>query len=1166
MELPEVGLSGVGQQPPSTNPFINPQARTAPTPEPVEPPPIVPTVDMTPSSPPVDRWERGPTLPPTARPETIPNAAAVSQNPFINPNARVPASYSADEIRNDPIRMEEIRNYMVLRKGVHMEDYSDEELYDAFVTHQRWFSTNEVSTVSELLWVNNLSEEDKAKAATAYGIFDSLGSVFTNDGPMAAFSGVKDYMVAAIASPSTIISLGMGKLVTGAATATARAEMIRAATAAVTVSRAAPAGSVAAINAGRTAIQQVAATAARSTTIKEIATATVVDAGAASLQDIAYQSALINSGYQDEYNGLQTILSAGLGVVGGVVSAVPVATRQRGLTSVGSEIMLQRETANVAAAAKAAPLVQTAAANFQKAMIDWLATARKGQLAGQNDNDFGQVATQMLLDTDPNSTTSIVAAMMKAGYKLDETSDTSAIHQIASFGKLALQPKQMRALNKIFKANTGHTFNQTLDIMVNNMKESGQSLNLAARAAKALKEAAAAAGGANATIAKTKIKANVDATPEALNYVQSVWRRALVSHIATTSANVAGWAQLRAFGTVAQLLHGGTLGTAGLAAKLISPLSAKSGQWADKALLESSALFKSQVFKLRTLLDPFSTKDAFMEIMPNLSKSQRKELSASLFGGTDGTPAALHGKGSTPDMYNMPDNRAVRYTEVLLDKAATVSLLKVQDVYTKAVSFMDAVNLGTLRRGMGTVEKVLADGKWLDIPPEVFDDAIKATLKDTMSFDYTKGYGQLSKLAKIIEGASNTPGIGFLFPFGRFLNNQLAFIMEWSPMALIPLVGRARKMGLFGGINAMESLSKMAVGTYMVYTLAEWEKELQAQGLQWYEQLDSTGGVTNRQNLAPISAGMIMGRMIAGYQQGYVAPGLWVDLAAQMGPISLLNTTDNNLLGEMAKFVNELSNDDAGFGEFAEAVLAVGGATVGNIISGFTRPIEPINATLQMAIGDTSIVDRNQFSGPEKIYRGALRYVDRLFGVVLGEMDPATGIPRIGDPKQDATEMGPALDPNPLGRFFGNREQQPLIPIDRILGMVNKLPWSVQERSGIPEWDALYNEMVTPKLNFYATQLMSQERWKQASLSSRTRMVDLMLTQVREEVNTFVETELGASANILKMRKDYVRLPVTIRNEAKTALGIDVDDRELSMFQIQMLTQYVSDVRAYEKQ
>ena len=72
-----------------------------------------------------------------------------------------------------------IREYMSRNKG---DDYrtmeDDTKLVNDFVDHMRWFNTNTLSTAGEVQFVRKGSEADKAAAADAYRLYDSLGNLF----------------------------------------------------------------------------------------------------------------------------------------------------------------------------------------------------------------------------------------------------------------------------------------------------------------------------------------------------------------------------------------------------------------------------------------------------------------------------------------------------------------------------------------------------------------------------------------------------------------------------------------------------------------------------------------------------------------------------------------------------------------------------------------------------------------------------------------------------------------------------------------------------------------------------------------------------------------------------------------------------------------------------
>ena len=70
---------------------------------------------------------------------------------------------------------------MVDRKGKQFLSMDKEELVDKFVTHMRYFNTNEAFTIDEARYVSMADDETKDKAGEAYKVYDMLGNVFVND-------------------------------------------------------------------------------------------------------------------------------------------------------------------------------------------------------------------------------------------------------------------------------------------------------------------------------------------------------------------------------------------------------------------------------------------------------------------------------------------------------------------------------------------------------------------------------------------------------------------------------------------------------------------------------------------------------------------------------------------------------------------------------------------------------------------------------------------------------------------------------------------------------------------------------------------------------------------------------------------------------------------------
>ena len=61
---------------------------------------------------------------------------------------------------------------------------------------------------------------------------------------------------------------------------------------------------------------------------------------------------------------------------------------------------------------------------------------------------------------------------------------------------------------------------------------------------------------------------------------------------------------------------------------------------------------------------------------------------------------------------------------------------------------------------------------------------------------------------------------GFILPFGRFMNNVVAFSYAWSPTVLLPDMG-----AMFRGqkVDAVEALSKATVGTTALFLSMDFQ-------------------------------------------------------------------------------------------------------------------------------------------------------------------------------------------------------------------------------------------------------------------------------------------------------------------------------------------------------
>jgi hypothetical protein len=254
-----------------------------------------------------------------------------------------------------------IREYMTRNKGVDYEDADDEKLVEDFVDHMRWFNTNTVSTAGEVMFVSKGDDLDKKAAKEAYDLYDSLESMWTNDGFYGAVDGVKDYVFAAVTDPTNYIGAltgGAGKAAAMGVTASSKAAikaaadkaakkaMLNGATkeaakkagteAAEAMTRkmvtyganskiASEAVNAAAIKARREVLAEAGAKAKKDVLKKReriggiygLLGTTSADAIVAMVQADAIQDLYLEVGAQEKYSRTETLLSGLLGGVGG---------------------------------------------------------------------------------------------------------------------------------------------------------------------------------------------------------------------------------------------------------------------------------------------------------------------------------------------------------------------------------------------------------------------------------------------------------------------------------------------------------------------------------------------------------------------------------------------------------------------------------------------------------------------------------------------------------------------------------------------------------------------------------------------------------------------------------------------------------------------------------
>tara|TARA_R110002020_G_scaffold177104_2_gene369867 strand:- start:545 stop:4870 length:4326 start_codon:yes stop_codon:yes gene_type:complete len=267
---------------------------------------------------------------------------------------------------------------------------------------------------------------------------------------------------------------------------------------------------------------------------------------------------------------------------------------------------------------------------------------------------------------------------------------------------------------------------------------------------------------------KEEKKANI------AGYAINFWRRMLVSLPKTTAVNIKGFSYMYGSNSIAEVMSSGLY----LAAAMLAP-NAKT----RKAMLHNSKVhFDIQAEKMSNLFDPYATVDETMAILEYSPEAKRKLTTTTVRG--------IDKKGT---QYGIdPENKLFQTTEIIADASNKYSGVSLQDTVTKSLYFIPELDKYIRLKYPGkTLQDYLRKGNLHEIDQEAIEAAVDQTMKSVFSKDYTTEatIPVLRSIATFVERASNTPGVNFKIPFGRFLNNVVGAAYREGPAAILPAFG-----------------------------------------------------------------------------------------------------------------------------------------------------------------------------------------------------------------------------------------------------------------------------------------------------------------------------------------------------------------------------------------
>ena len=1076
------------------------------------------------------------------------------------------ATLKKDDLKR-PQFLNSIRDYMIERKGADYKTIEPEQVVDDFVEHMRYFNANTVSTAGEVRFVGKADDRQKEIARKAYETYDRLGNVFQNDGVMGAVDGVKDYVFAAATDPTNYLGVatggiarafaggarGFGKKVIADSVRKARMEAIASGANKAAAKKAAEqAGKEAvkrAVKAGMTKKQQQglydriservykdgrralvkkamddaqetlydrASGAALKTTIG-------LDAGAAMLQDNMAQNALIDVGAQEKYSAMQTGLSS---LLGGVAGAAQLGFGKfRGASGLADERTPLDRVANVAVE-ELSPIfkkseMKEVSATMKKSIQDWNKRVESAKEFTTASMPASLIKEIMLGEDGKGGLAKIFKDKNKRLSRKRTVSDVMT--NVATF----LPEEDLADINKLLMKRAQFQIGELAedgtrlgDLLAKDISAAGQTLNVMSQVRRTLDSSLVAASERlTKTLDEVESKEAIgrelkDAKKaETLRYGQSVWKRLLVSSPATTAVNVAGFGQYYVGQTVADLFNSTAMMTKGLGLRTLG----KNAE-ANEAFRRAKALTAIQAQKLRNLADPYTTHDAYMKMLDE-NQDARKILFETISGGIE----------VNAERYGMnPKSKFYRNMEAGARAAADASGVRVQDSFTKSQMFVTEIDKYLRMSKDVTLKEALMSEENL-IDDSVMQAALDSTLKSVYSKDYTsKDQPQLLRsTAKLVETISNTPGIGTILPFGRFMNNVVATAYQWSPFATPQFFyqyGRRIYKGEGADLQEGEVLSRILVGSTAGYMAMEYDKQRQEKKLGVYEIEGPGGTIIDAKNTFPFSVFLAVGRGLNLKRQGDDVPReLRQEILTQIavGQVS----RDFQFANDLNNLLDVLVNDDGA--KRGDGIHAFAKAS-GNLLAGVTRPLDAVNKIFGFASGTDTAKDVRQADAVGAFTQTATKYVDNIYEVLFDKAETITG-----EELRVATREGEVYEANPYAKVFGLTVRPSRTSTEIAYSMAEMFPWTASERTKVPAYDKLFNQVISPVLEQKTDALIRSDNFKNATLQGKRDMLRNIVSGVKSDTRKIMQKGyLGGDSRRLRMAAKAMDVSKGIRKEA----------------------------------
>ena len=898
--------------------------------------------------------------------------------------------------------------------GIYGRDYANmdsERLFEIWQNYQRSFNAGQTVTVgNEIAYTMNANDDTKIKLGAGYKLFDQMTNAFTGDGSWAEMADATwDYAKAGVYDPSTILGFGLGKLLGFGATKSS-------AVAAKTLMKEAY---TKAIKEGAT---RASAKAMIGAAVKNSLPFAFIDATIGGSVDALSQMQLIDVGVQDQYSAAQTAINAGaqmlsIPILTGMGASVKELRKSvfkdtflgyqkfdTDLLNLGfdeaKKRMKERMNTNVIIDAldDTFGLIKGDSKDFL--VWDKLKERSKKRIKGQTITPQEQINAfyRYLFLGNPGDkngkgkTKGLFEALNDAGFvphpsMIERYGNITGVY--ANAMREFLDTKQIRKIVAKWEAETGHTLDfsqiryknndptQPVSEIIPSSKvtplslssrwvlsigDAAESLWLPSELSRLQKSGIDVRDAIDIAAGNTAKEDN----PKRFQFGLSIYKRLLTSHLSTTGANLKGFKGLVTLNTYADFFTGGI--------NLAQSKFYKYGLNDPKKAEELYNKAYGSVFgALRRGVDVISP-DIPIEYA-NLILEMNPKLQAKLFRDIAGDG----GVRESFEHFNLDKGDMITYgvgkvMDAATKGAQTITFVRLQDDLTKRWAFGTNMNQYIMRDYGMTPEQFFSQ---VDVSVEMaskkfqnlLDKSAYRTMRETASVNWSTlpAKNSMRSAARFFEQITNTTALGYIIPFGSFLNTTIATMGDMTGVNAFRAAYRelTGKKADFADPEVSEAFGKFAASMSLISLGVFAARDRIDQGLSYSQERNaevlnigpySIGGGQDMGDIEdktydwPVSTIRLMSQITAhaigesndfsDFQFKRIPSDLLAELAVQTGGQAF---RDLDMAGKVLKnAANKLIEGDVGpFLDFIQSSKS-------RVMQGITRPFDTPNQIVGM--------------------------------------------------------------------------------------------------------------------------------------------------------------------------------------------------------------------------